>query len=140
MYETCRQHGALIITGHEHSYERTLLMSDLEHQIVASTNTTYAALLPGQTIAIVSGLGGNSVRPDNTHFPYCERSLFPKQHSSPDNCGRAGATTYNLGNGGRAAALFCVFNPRGQDERRAECYLKDIAGVVVDQFTLVSYL
>ncbi len=38
IYDMCRQKGAIIATGHEHSYCRTYLMNNFEQQLIASTN------------------------------------------------------------------------------------------------------
>ena len=40
VYEACRVGGAIIATGHEHSYSRTHLLSDISEQIVASRSDT----------------------------------------------------------------------------------------------------
>ncbi|MCH7587793.1 MAG: metallophosphoesterase [Chloroflexi bacterium] len=40
VYEACLQAGAIVSTGHEHSYSRTYLMSSFENQIIASTSST----------------------------------------------------------------------------------------------------
>ncbi|KAI8615180.1 hypothetical protein BC830DRAFT_1123951 [Chytriomyces sp. MP71] len=61
IYETCRRHGAIIATSHEHSYERTHLMSDFESTKIASKDNTLR-IRPGETFALVSGLGGESLR------------------------------------------------------------------------------
>ena len=39
-YEECREGGAIVATGHEHSYSRTHLMDNFETQIIASTSNT----------------------------------------------------------------------------------------------------
>jgi hypothetical protein len=61
VYEMCRKYGAMVFTGHEHSYERTHLMSNYETQKVAS-NSSFLELRPGYSFAAVSGLGGDSIR------------------------------------------------------------------------------
>jgi hypothetical protein len=72
VYETCRAHGAIVFTSHEHSYERTHLLSSFENQtIVSKSNTMY--IKPGHSFAVVSGLGGESIRPwySDLHFNPC---------------------------------------------------------------------
>jgi hypothetical protein len=61
VYEACRQAGAIVATGHEHSYSRTYLMSSFENQIIANTSSTLA-LDEGNSFAFVSGLGGRNIR------------------------------------------------------------------------------
>ncbi|MDH3216237.1 MAG: metallophosphoesterase, partial [Candidatus Krumholzibacteria bacterium] len=56
VYENARAGGALIMTGHEHSYERTHVLSDMSSQTVADNTSPYL-VKPGQTFATVSGLG-----------------------------------------------------------------------------------
>lgn len=64
-YQVCQAQGALVINGHEHSYARTLALSE-----VGNRNAGHGALGlpqsiqlgPGRTAVIVSGLGGHSQR------------------------------------------------------------------------------
>ena len=56
-YEECRNGGAIVATGHEHSYARTYLMDGFETQSIASTSSTLK-IEKGKTFAFVSGLGG----------------------------------------------------------------------------------
>lgn len=37
VYDTCREYGAIIATGHEHSYSRTYAMKNFSSQQIAST-------------------------------------------------------------------------------------------------------
>ena len=120
-YETCRLAGALVATGHEHSYSRTHLMSSFEFQTVAS-NSNHLILSEGESFAFVSGLGGASIRPQ------------------VDNLGSNSwwASVYTSDEGANYGALFCSFNLNG-NENNASCYFKDIEGNIVDSFTIVSY-
>jgi hypothetical protein len=120
MYDACRARGAIIATGHEHSYSRTHLMSSFAAQTVVSTSTVLN-LAPGQTFAFVSGLGGKSVRPETP--------------SLAANAWWAGV--YTSTQGAKPGALFCVFNHLSV-YNRAHCYFKDIGGIVADEFDLVS--
>ncbi|MGB3399408.1 MAG: metallophosphoesterase, partial [Candidatus Deferrimicrobiaceae bacterium] len=66
VYEKSRAGGAIIATGHEHSYSRTHLLSSFESQTVASTDNTLVLASDdlntpadeGRSFAFVSGLGG----------------------------------------------------------------------------------
>ncbi|HWA75870.1 MAG TPA: DNRLRE domain-containing protein, partial [Polyangiaceae bacterium] len=64
VYETCRGLGAIIQTGHEHSYERTKTLTNIASQTVDASCSARGSLCvgPGRTFANVVGLGGNSVR------------------------------------------------------------------------------
>lgn len=122
VYEICRSAGAIIATGHEHSYSRTYLMSNFELQTIASFSD-YLTLSPGESFAFVSGLGGKSIRPQVDGLG-----------SNP-----WWASVYTSDENARPGALFCAFNSNG-NEREATCYFKDIAGNIVDHFVLVSQL
>lgn len=62
VYEVCRKHGAIVFTSHEHSYERTHLLSSFENQTIVSTSEILD-VRPGHSFSVVSGLGGQSIRP-----------------------------------------------------------------------------
>ena len=61
-YEECRKAGAIIATGHEHSYSRTHLMDNFATQKFVKTPVGPLVIRKGRTFAFVSGLGGASVR------------------------------------------------------------------------------
>lgn len=121
-YEECRLAGAIIATGHEHSYSRTHLMSSFESQTIASTSN-HLFLSEGKSFAFVSGLGGKSVR------------------SQTDKLGDNlwWASVYTTEKNAQFGALFCSFNVNSS-EKEAECYFKDIDGNIVDSFNLTSQL
>ena len=56
VYEACRQQGAIIITGHEHSYERTKTMTNMTNQTIDSSCSSGSSLCvgPGRTFVTVS--------------------------------------------------------------------------------------
>ena len=112
-YETCRQKGAIIATGHEHSYSRTHLLSDMSSQTIASTSSTFT-VTEGRTFAFVSGLGGIGIRDQ-------ERS------------GDWWASIYTSTQGARYGAMFGTFY-----DDRAEFYFKNINGQVIDRFTVMK--
>ena len=122
VYETCREHGAIVLTGHEHSYSRTHLMSDFEGTVVASTDNTLV-LEPGKTFAAVAGLGGKDIRnwdggaEENPWWAVCAAS----------------------DNGVNYGALLCTFNVNG-DPRLATCSFTDVSGRVWDTFNIRSNL
>src|SRR5262245_8429697 len=68
-YRECMNGGAIITTGHEHSYARTRTLTDLGntaagHGVTGAFNLV--ELGPGRDFVFVSGLGGNSVRAFDT--------------------------------------------------------------------------
>lgn len=119
IYETCQRHGAMIVNGHEHSYGRT-------HELTALSDTPRfndlggetALLKPGQTIVIVSGLGGRKPRKRRMFTPWW-------------------AAAYTRDEGARPGALFCAFSrePYAID---AQCRFVNIDGDVIDQFRLLT--
>lgn len=119
-YEECRKGGAIIVTGHEHSYSRTHLMENFETQSVASTSNTLQ-IEKGKTFAVVSGLGGRSVRGQNDELAANDWW----------------AAIYSSKQGANYGALFCIFNEKGI-ENKAYCYFKDIDGKIPDEFEIVS--
>ena len=112
-YETCRQKGAIISTGHEHSYSRTHLLRDMSSQTVASTSSTFT-VSEGRTFAFVSGLGGIGIR-------------------DQERGGDHWAKIYTSSQGARYGAMFGTFY-----EDRAEFYFKNINGQIIDQFTVMK--
>lgn len=124
VYEACRKAGAIIATGHEHSYSRTHLISAFrDPPVVASTSNTLR-LEKGRTFAFVSGLGGKSARGLNRRP------------------GREGAepwwaAAYTRDDGATAGAFFCTFNT-DRRKRRAECYFKAVEGNIGDRFTVIA--
>ena len=121
-YEECRLAGAIIATGHEHSYSRTHLMSSFEFQTIADTSN-HLVLSKGKSFAFVSGLGGLSIRPQ------------------VDGLGANPwwASVYTTDENAQFGALFCSFN-LNNNKKYAECYFKDIDGNIVDSFSLTSQL
>jgi hypothetical protein len=119
VYEACRAGGAIIATGHEHSYSRTHLLSDMEAQAIASTSDTLR-ITEGESFVFVSGLGGKSVRDQ-------ERS------------GDWWASIYTSDQNATHGALFGVFNVEGRADL-AFFYFKDIRGDIVDAFWVESHV
>jgi len=126
VYEEARRGGAIIATGHEHSYSRTHLMAEMENTVVASTDSTLVlasddpetAADEGRTFAFVSGLGGKTIRDQERDDPWW-------------------ASVYSETQDANHGSLFGVFNYQG-DPRRAYFYFKDIDGVIADEFFVTS--
>ncbi|KAJ3029989.1 UNVERIFIED_CONTAM: hypothetical protein HDU68_010452 [Siphonaria sp. JEL0065] len=120
VYETCRKHGAIVATSHEHSYERTHLMSSFEEEKISSTNNTLN-IRPGETFAFVSGLGGESMR-----------KWYKKAEKNP-----WWASTVSQDNKGNYGALLCTFNKHNVLQL-AHCKFKDIDGKKWDDFWIYT--
>jgi hypothetical protein len=128
VYENCRIHGAIVTTGHEHSYERTKTLISMETQEVDSTCSDAAmeCVSPGRTFAVVSGLGGVGIRDQER----CEPT------TPPYGCNGEWASIYASEQGAKYGALFILFNAGG-DPYKAEGYFKNVDGDVIDQFSVV---
>ena len=137
VYEKSRRGGAIIATGHEHSYSRTHLLGHFETKTCvhapncASPNNTLVleaddprtANDEGASFAFVSGLGGRSVR---------------RQFQLPTAPWWGSA--YTLDQGATFGALFGEFNSEG-DFRRANFYFMDIGpdGIVSSDDRVIDH-
>lgn len=120
VYEACRAGGALIATGHNHSYARTHLIAHFGDTPEVASRGEPLEIAKGRTVAFVSGLGGRGTRPQSAGGPWWASVYTGSQHA-------------------HFGALFCTFAPGGES-RRAHCYFKTIDGEVPDRFDLVSRL
>ena len=126
VYEACREAGALVATGHEHSYARTGLLTSFSARTPAppsaGANSSYLPLSPGSSLAFVNGLGGKSSRPNDQCNPAATQCPWF-------------ASLQNADTGVAAAVLFCRYND-GANLNRAYCYLKDTSNVIRDEFVM----
>jgi hypothetical protein len=127
VYETCRQLGAIIETGHEHSYSRTKTLTNMTSQVVDASCSTPGTLClgPGRTFANVTGLGGNSVRDQLRCLP----STYPY------GCNGEWAFIYTNQQNATHGAQFITFNDGAPN--RATGYFKTVTGQTVDTFTIL---
>ena len=141
-YEICRKAGAIVATGHEHSYSRTYMLTDLPDSAGSSANPEYdtsrgqdmtnggssnpiilqEGTAEGSNFVFVSGLGGYSIR--NKYHNY---GWMAETYTAPEDQG------VNFG------ALFIIFRVNGQPDK-ARGYFKDIDGDVIDEFEIVSQI
>lgn len=109
-YQLCAQYGAMIATGHEHSYSRTRTLSDIGNRAAnhgAIGRNDQLQLAPGKTFAFVSGLGGKSARPYDCALHDNERwwaSIY--------------ASNYILSNGMTVEAKRCELKDNTQGQHR----------------------
>ena len=111
VYEACLAAGAIVATGHEHSYSRTFLLDSFENQQVVHRDS-HMEIGPGSSFAFVSGLGGWEARSQITGGDWW-------------------ASIYTASQGAVAGALICDFG-----DSMASCKFKSIDGGIPDQFTL----
>jgi hypothetical protein len=132
-YQVCMNAGALIGTGHEHSYSRTLTLtnlgtSSLGHGAVGAFDALSVG--PGRTFVFVSGLGGQSVR-NYDAVGHDDDTWWAAQYSA-DRWLKSGVVRSGTGTHG---ALFIRFHVDG-NPRLARGYFKDINGRIADEFTI----
>jgi len=116
-YEACREGGAIVATGHEHSYSRTHLLDHFETRSVADISNTLV-INKGRTFAFVSGLGGIGINKRRRDGPWW-------------------ASIYTRNESAAFGALFCTFFVDG-DPIRASCYFKNVNGRIIDHFEILS--
>ena len=128
VYEACRKMGAIIQTGHEHSYERTKTLVDITKQTVdmGCAGATELCVGPGRTFVSVVGLGGQSIRAQLRCLP-----AMP-----PYGCSGEWAFIYTSNQGAALGAQFITFN--AGDPRKALGYFKNVNGQTVDTFTITA--
>lgn len=130
VYEACKNHGAIIATGHEHSYERTKTLTSMRNQIVDPKfpDPNHLAVGPGRSFAFVSGLGGESIRDQKRCLP----------NSPPYGCKGEWAKIYTSDQGAQYGVLFITFNIN-HNPNKAHGYFKNTRGQIVDDFDIVKY-
>lgn len=135
-YETCRKYGAIIATGHEHSYERTKTLTNTQTQttdvtcpdpknVCVGRETSTAS--PGKTFVFVSGLAGSSIRNQDLCLP----------STPPYGCGGIWASIYTSDQGAKEGALFIIFNYNG-NPNKAHGYFKNVSGQIIDEFDITA--
>lgn len=134
VYENCRKLGAVIATGHEHSYSRTFTLTNMTSQVVDTTchpgapadrDRSKVCIGPGRTIAFVSGLGGVSIRNQDRCLPA----------SFPYGCKNEWANVYASDQSAKYGALFITYNIDG-NPKKARGVFKTVSGQVIDDFVL----
>ena len=141
-YQICQKWGAMITTGHEHSYSRTRTLTkigdqELHHGVEGESD--HVSLAPGKTFVVVSGIGGHSLRPYSC-----------KDHDQDDWWASIFSANYQMKNGvilrakecsqnrelhGMSGVLFVTFNFEGNPRLAKGVYLMT-DGTVGDEFTL----
>ncbi len=128
-YETCRVEGAIIATGHEHTYQRTRTLVDMEQQVIDSmfSEVDQTRVAEGATFAFVSGMGGKEVRNQDRCLPT----------EPPYGCDGVWASVYTRDQGAKFGALFITFNV-DDDPRKALGEFINVDGEVIDRFEIFS--
>jgi predicted phosphodiesterase len=147
-YRACQDAGAIIATGHEHSYARTVTLTDLGNGEAGHGATGTPDRLevgPGRTFVFVSGLGGRSLRDyecaehdDDTWWATVYTSNYYLKAGTPvaKSCAEGSEDADAVVQGYTYGALFITFNAGG-DPTKAEAYFKTIDGEVIDTFAVI---
>ncbi|HET6569373.1 MAG TPA: metallophosphoesterase [Rhodothermales bacterium] len=146
-YRACQDAGAIIATGHEHSYARTRTLTDLGNRADGHGATgapDQVEVGPGRTFVFVSGLGGKSMRDyecdkheDDTWWATVYTSNYYLQNGREivKSCAPGTADAEPVVDGYTFGALFITFNAGG-DPDKADAYFKNIDGEVIDSFSI----
>lgn len=144
-YRACQDAGAIIATGHEHAYARTLTLTDLGNRAAGHGATGTPDRLeigPGRAFVFVSGLGGHSLREyhcathhDDTWWAtvYTSNYYLKAGTTVAKSCAKGSRVVKGYTYG----ALFITFNAGG-DPNKAEAYFKTINGETIDTFSIVK--
>ncbi|WP_437571958.1 DNRLRE domain-containing protein [Sorangium sp. So ce542] len=132
-YQACMNAGAIVATGHEHSYSRTLTLTDVGNASTGHGKTgafNLVELGPNRTFVFVSGLGGVGIR-DYEAASHDDDTWWSSYYASNKwvKNGTLMSGTADYG------ALFIRFNVGG-DPKRATAYFKDVDGRLADEFTI----
>jgi hypothetical protein len=132
-YRECMNGGAIVATGHEHSYSRTLTLTNVGNRTAGHGAVGAHALVElaaGRNFVFVSGLAGVGIRDyeaaghdDDTWWS----SYYTSNRWLKNGAAMSGTATYG--------ALFVRFNVDG-DPKRARAYFKDVNGRLADEFTI----
>jgi predicted phosphodiesterase len=134
-YQNCQAGGAIIATGHEHTYERTYTLTDLGnhdggHGAIGEPEVMQVG--PGSTFVFVAGLGGVGIRDfepdhaDDTWWATYYTSNLYVQNGDPIE-----DFTVEIG------VLFIDFHVDG-DPYKARGYFKNLAGEMIDEFEIYA--
>jgi len=123
IYNYCRQQGALIINGHEHSYCRSKIITDFRPVAPIFENEGQVLVTgPNVTFVSVVGTAGIDIRPctgGKENNPW-----WASAWCAPKFDDVAGVTV-------------CLFNYNG-DARLAHCYYKTYSGEILDSYRIRS--
>jgi predicted phosphodiesterase len=134
VYQACQNEAGIVITGHEHTYERTLTLTDLGNKDGGhgATGAPESMLVGhGSTYVSVVGLGGRGMRDYDENL-----------HDDDTWWATIYASDHYLDNGQVVedwspdqGALFIDFNVEG-DPHKAHAYFKTTKGLIIDEYDI----
>ena len=138
VYKACNEHGALVATGHEHSYARSRTLTDMGNR-----SNNYGAIGEPDSVELgykknfvfVNGLGGKSIRSYDSRFgsppPKWWASLYTSDFWVKNRDIRNKEWMKNKEFG----VLFITFNYNG-DPKKAKAQFITASGTVRDEFII----
>ena len=131
-YDSCREAGALVMTGFENNYARSKLLTGFDPITSAQEDDlSVIDLQPGNTVAFVTGLGGQGSHP-----------YSPDDHPSTEPWSSIYTENYYLENGNVQeitdfdnGVLFITFN-KNNNQKKAVGEFVNINGQVIDSFEI----
>ena len=138
VYEACRQQGAIIQTGHEHTYHRTKTMTNTQNQVIDPSCSSGSSLCLGlgRTFVTVSGNGGTGLRAQVRCTPTASTAPFPSLNTGDASC-PIWASIYTTNQNAQFGAQFITFHVDG-NPKKARGYFKNIGGGTIDTFDIFA--
>lgn len=139
-YQICQNQGALIMTGHEHSYARTKNLNALGDKTKGHgafgdlTKLVVRTGAPGATFVTVSGLGGVDIR-DYEAGNHDDDTWWASWYASNGHLKNGVKTTTPSGPDVGYGATFVTFNVDG-NPKKARGYMKNLKGVEIDSYEI----
>lgn len=133
--QTCQDNGAIVVMGHEHSYARTMTLTDVGNKGAGHGAVGIPELMeigPGRTFSVCSGLGGKSIREYDSSLHNSDTwwsTIYTKNHYRKNG---AVIDDFEADHG----VLFMRFHVDG-DPSLGHGYFKNIQGEMIDEFDLV---
>lgn len=137
-YQICQNNGALIMTGHEHSYSRTKNLNALGDRAKGHGAFGDLAKLvvrsgaPGATFVTVSGLGGKDIR-NFESLSHADDTWWASWYADNGHLKNGAKLTTGTGPGVGYGATFVTFNVDG-NPKKARGYIKNLKGVEIDSY------
>lgn len=134
VYQSCQDHGGIVVTGHEHSYSRTYSLNNLGdagdgHGAYGSPSLMQVT--EGSTFVSVVGASGQSLRDFESDH---NSDTWWSSYFTTNKCMKNGQVITNCAKA--PGALFVDFYVDG-DPYKAHAYFKNINGVIKDEYDIV---
>ena len=135
-YQLCQAAGAIVVTGHEHSYARTRTLTQLGdpqtgHGLVGPFNALEIG--PGRTFVVVSGLGGIQTR---SFLPAHDADKWWGAYYTADRESTNGQSRTVNNNHDGTGALFLDLGVEGDPKKGRGRFVTAINKRVFDDFSI----